>query len=769
MVDPADIARSDGKRRASSLAFRYGVALVLVMLATGVRWMIFHYDQGRSPFLVYFPVVMAVALFAGVGPAIVAICLSAISATHWLPPSAGWLEKPDDLFTLLVFLIVCGVQIVLCETFRRTRSLSQNTAAALAESEKRFRMLCESAPVGIALSRRGTLLYINPPYRRMFGYPDDMKLEGTSVLEQVAPSHREIVRENIRRRFEGEEVVTQYELVGVRRDGQEFPYIVNVGRVELENGTATVAFISDITARKRTEAALAHSESQHRAFFDIVSVGLAEAEWGGFRLLRVNDRFCSLTGYSRDQLLGLNVLELTHPDDRDREIIEREELLAEQRSYYEVEKRYIRQDGSIVWVNVSVTAVKDSEDRPVCVAAVIQDISDRKRVEQDREALLKSEQSARAAAEHASQAKDQFLAALSHELRTPLTPVLLTTSLLEAQQDLPVQVRQDLAVIRRNVELEARLIDDLLDLTRVARGKLQLHREVTDAHVLLQNAAEVCRHAPGGRIELQLPAERCTVNVDSARFQQVFWNLLNNAKKFTPEEGRIIVRSSNPDEETLRIEVTDNGSGIDPHVLPNIFDAFVQGGMEGRPKSGLGLGLAICQAIVNAHRGSISASSEGKGKGATFRVEMATVSAAKNDGDRPAAGLSEINNPIERSLSILLVEDNLSTLGIMHRILVGMGHRVSPASTVQGALELAGREKHDLLVSDLGLPDGTGYELMQTLRERYRVTGVALSGYGMEEDIRRSLEAGFSEHLTKPIDLPRLKQCLARCATARRG
>jgi two-component system CheB/CheR fusion protein len=769
MVDQAAHPKSDGKRRAATLAWRYGLALALVILATGVRWLLFRYDQGRIPFLVYFPVVIAVALFAGVGPAIVAICLSTISATRWLPDFHSSLTQPVDVFILIIFLAVCGVQVVLCEAFRRTRSWSQSTAAALAESEKRFRMLCESAPVGIALSRRGTLLYVNPPYRRMFGYGSDTNLEGTSVIEQVAPSHREIVRENIRRRFEGEDVVTQYELVGVRVDGQEFPYIVNVGRVELENGTATIAFISDITARKRTEAALAHSESQHRAFFDIVSVGLAEAEWGSFRLLRVNDRFCSLTGYSRDQLLGLNVLELTHPEDRDREIVEREELLAEQRSYYEVEKRYIRQDGSIVWVNVSVTAVKDADGRPVCVAAVIQDISDRKRVEQDREALLKSEQAARAAAEHASQAKDQFLAALSHELRTPLTPVLLTTSLLEAQQDLPPQVRQDLAVIRRNVELEARLIDDLLDLTRVARGKLQLHREVTDAHVLLQNAAEVCRHAPGGRIELQLPAERFTVNVDSARFQQVFWNLLNNAKKFTSEDGRIVVRSSNPDDQTLRIEVTDNGSGVDPHLLPNIFDAFVQGGMEGRPKSGLGLGLAICQAIVNAHRGSISASSEGKGKGATFCVEIPTVVAAEHSGDRPAAGLVDFTNAEARSLSILLVEDNLSTLGIMHRLLVGMGHRVSPASTVQGALELAEREKHDLLVSDLGLPDGTGYELMQTLRERYRVTGVALSGYGMEEDIRRSLEAGFAEHLTKPIDLPRLKQCLARCATANRG
>jgi two-component system CheB/CheR fusion protein len=713
---------------------------------------------------------MAASLFGGVGPGIVAVCLSAISATRWLAPAGSMIiERPTDLFILFVFLVVTSVQIILCEAFRRMRWSSQNTAAALEESEKRFRMLCESAPVGIALSRRGTLLYVNPPYRRMFGYRDDAQLEGTSVLEQVAPSHREIVRENIRRRFEGEDVVTQYELLGIRTDGQEFPYIVNVGRVELENGVATVAFISDITARKRAEIALAHSESQHRAFFDIVSVGLAEAEWGTFRLLRVNDRFCTLTGYSRDQLLGTNALALTHPDDRDREISDRQELLAGERSYYEVEKRYCRQDGSVVWVNVSVTAVRDANGKPVCLAAVIQDISDRKRVEQERENLLKSEQTARATAEHASQAKDQFLAALSHELRTPLTPVLLTTSLLESQPDLPPQVREDLAVIRRNVELEARLIDDLLDLTRVARGKLQLHREITDAHALLQNAAEICRHAPGGRIVLELGATRTSVNVDPARFQQVFWNLLNNAKKFTRDDGKILVRSSNPDEHLLRIEVTDNGSGIDPHLLPNIFDAFVQGGMEGRPKSGLGLGLAICHAIVRAHRGGISATSEGKDKGSLFAVEIPTSVALTHKSDGPIIESHEIDRDVQRSLSILLVEDNQSTLGIMERLLVGMGHRVSPASTVQAALELAEKEKHDLLVSDLGLPDGTGYELMQELRKRYSVTGVALSGYGMEEDVRRSLEAGFAEHLTKPIDVPRLMQCLARCAPSNRS
>lgn len=392
--------------------------------------------------------------------------------------------------------------------------------------------------------------------------------------------------------------------------------------------------------------------------------------------------------------------------------------------------------------------------------------------------LYEAEKKARAAAESASETKDHFIATLSHELRTPLTPVLAILSSLRDHPDLPAVVSADLETARRNVLLEARLIDDLLDLTRISRGKLALQEEVFFVEAVVETAVNTCRPDLEGReLELvrDLRASSAAVAGDGARLTQVLWNILKNAIKFTPDGGTITIRSRlqhHDGSDKVMIEVQDTGVGIEAKVLPRIFSAFDQGGDEiTRQFGGLGLGLAISQAIVQAHRGELVASSPGRGKGSTFTVTLPVTA---------QHGLTEKTQPFEspgsttkaggmglrtRPLRILLVEDHHDTAMILKRILASWGHTVWHATTVAEALRLAETEMNneqglDLVISDLGLSDGSGLEIMHTLSQKYRLTGIALSGYGMESDLKESMAAGFTQHLTKPLDMSQLRAAL---------
>ena len=349
-------------------------------------------------------------------------------------------------------------------------------------------------------------------------------------------------------------------------------------------------------------------------------------------------------------------------------------------------------------------------------------------------------------------AKDQFLAMLSHELRTPLTPVLATALELENEPDVRQDVRESLQMIRRNVELEARLIDDLLDLTRIDRGKVQLNFEIVDADTLLQNALEICQpeiNRKHLRPSLNLSAKKVHMRADPARLQQIFWNLFNNAVKFTPQNGQITITTTNESDGKLRVEIADTGMGIEPEALPKIFDAFEQGGRT--QSGGLGLGLAISKTLVEAHKGTITAQSAGQNKGSTFVLVFPTCAKVET---QIAPALSP-RLAARQPMRILLVEDHEDTNRSLTSLLRRRGYHVQSALTFQSALELSAKEKFDVLISDLGLPDGSGIDLIQKLVSRPPL-GIALTGFGMEQDIRKSREVGFQHHLVKPIDLNKL-------------
>jgi len=350
-------------------------------------------------------------------------------------------------------------------------------------------------------------------------------------------------------------------------------------------------------------------------------------------------------------------------------------------------------------------------------------------------------------------AKDQFLAMLSHELRTPLTPVLASALALESEPELPKDIHESLQMIRRNVELEARLIDDLLDLTRIDRGKVQLNFEVVDAHTLLQNALDICQAEIDRKHlarSLKLGAQKVHMQADPARLQQIFWNLINNAVKFTPRNGQIIIATSNDSDGQLRVEIADTGLGIEAETLPKIFDAFEQGGRT--QLGGLGLGLAISKTLVEAHKGTITAQSAGRNKGSTFTLVFPTCAKAEaRIAPAISARVSE-----RQSMRILLVEDHEDTNRSLTNLLRRRGYHVQSALNFQSALDLIAKDQFDVLISDLALPDGSGIELMRTLGSERPVLGIALTGFGMESDIHKSQEAGFRHHLVKPIDLNKL-------------
>lgn len=374
-------------------------------------------------------------------------------------------------------------------------------------------------------------------------------------------------------------------------------------------------------------------------------------------------------------------------------------------------------------------------------------------------------------AESANKAKDQFLAVLSHELRTPITPVLMTALRLGQDPDLPERLRGEIERIRRNAELQAKLIDDLLDLTRVTQGKVQLHFEAVDVHALVHQAVQVFCASNIQRKRLRCSVEDTAVEhhvwADPVRLQQVVWNLVQNAVKFTPEEGLVAVRTCNPAPGRIMIEVVDTGIGIDPEILPRLFDAYEQGGRSvGRRFGGLGLGLALAKALVTMQGGTITAFSEGLGKGAAFTLELSTTVPAPRPEDALILEDSGVYGFPRRPLRILLVEDHEDTLNVMADLLELSRHEVMRASNIESALRMAASQPFDLLVSDLGLPDGSGLDLMRQIRDKYGWVGIAVSGYGTAEDVELSRQAGFLEHLIKPVHPARLKEAIARARTA---
>ena len=534
-----------------------------------------------------------------------------------------------------------------------------------------------------------------------------------------------------------------------------------------------VGIATDITDRKyaeeERERLVRALETQHarlNAIVESIPAGIIVAEAPDGRIVMQNSKVEEVLRQPLLPPAGVSTDDHWNAYDADGRRVTSDELPLARGLRGEVVRNaeyiYHRGDGTKGWVRAAGAPVRDSHGKIVGSVAIVYDID---QVKQAEDQIRQAKQQL----ESANHAKDRFLAMLSHELRTPLTPVLALASSLAERSDLPPGLHEDLEMIRRNTALEATLIDDLLDVTRISRGKLQLNLHDLDLNDLLGNAVEICLPDTEGKqitVDLELNATRRFVQGDAARLQQVFWNLIKNAVKFTPAGGRVCVRSADLTESEIRVEVIDTGIGIDPELLPRIFDAFEQGASSiTRQFGGLGLGLAISKALVEAHQGRITAHSGGPGTGATFGVELRTVVPARTQSDRPHDGA----DAVEHRLHILLVEDHADSAKVMQRLLRKAGHDVETAPSVAAALRTfeAAETPFDLLISDLGLPDGSGHDLMRELARRPNpIRAIALSGFGTEEDVQRSLAAGFAAHLTKPVPMATLRQMITQVAGA---
>jgi PAS domain S-box-containing protein len=531
-----------------------------------------------------------------------------------------------------------------------------------------------------------------------------------------------------------------------------------------------VVFRADMTERKQQEALAREQELRLKENEALLRLAIEAADAGTFDYypqtgaLRLSDRCKELLGVSgKTEVRYEDYLNAIHPDDRHivNDTVEAV-LRPGSAGRYDIEYRTSAcGDGAERWLAEKGRAVVDESGRATRFIGTILDVTERK----NAEITL---QRAKHDAEAANRAKDQFLAMLSHELRTPLTPVLMTIASLRRQPDLTDELHHDLEVLQRNVELEALLIDDLLDLTRIAHGKLELHNDAVDIHKSLEHALNISNsdlQAKQLTIVRDYRAAEHHCWADAARLQQVFWNLVKNAVKFTPLGGQLEIRTQNDAAHHIIVEISDNGIGIDAQLLPRIFDAFEQGGRTMTSQyGGLGLGLAISKRVVDMHGGTLSAHSDGRGQGSTFTMRLAAMQTSMLDAapaflhDEPAAA---------EPASILLVEDHVDTARVLRRILEHAGFEVAHAGTVTAARELASSRRFDLVISDVGLPDGTGVELMRDLHSQYRLSGIALSGFGTDDDVAASSAAGFSEHLTKPVDWPQLRSAIDRVLAAK--
>ena len=502
-------------------------------------------------------------------------------------------------------------------------------------------------------------------------------------------------------------------------------------------------------ARRRAEeagAAIRRSEERLRAILDNSPAAIFLKDRDG-RYLLINRQGERLLGAAPGAAVGKTDRDFLPAEVAEALTAHDRQVLATGRPL-ECEEVLPQADGPHTFI-VLKSPVRDPIDADVAVCGIATDITDRQRIQGEL-------RRAKEEAEEASRARDQFLAMLSHELRTPLSPVLLAITGLCDDPSLPAELATTLELVRRNVELEARLIDDLLDVVRISRGKLPLRPETVDAHRLIRHALEICRgelDAAGLHLELDLGAARHHVAADPARLEQVVWNLVKNAVKFTPAGGAVAVRTRDGAGGTLVVAVSDTGVGIDPDALSRIFEPFEQAGAAPAQRAGgLGLGLAICRAVVAAHGGRLTATSAGAGRGSTFTVELATV-------DAPARGpamTAAIPAAPPAEQAVLLVEDHEDTLRVMDRVLRHHGYRVTAATSLAAAEQAALGAAFDVLVCDLLLPDGSGLDLPRRLGPRCPPRAVAISGYGTDRDLQASRHAGFHAHLTKPVDLATL-------------
>src|SRR5689334_18733319 len=536
---------------------------------------------------------------------------------------------------------------------------------------------------------------------------------------------------------------------------------------EENNIAGGVAVITDITARKQAEEA-AHTAYRQLAFH-VESSPLAVVEWDSdFRVSRWSVSAERLFGWKADDVIGKHVNEwrFVFADDEDAVAL----VTNRQRAGVEVQgvqrNRNYTRAGTVLFCEWYNSVLHDDRGKLVSVLSLVLDVTARKAAEDDRAALLIRERDARKHAEEADRLKDEFLATLSHELRTPLTSILGWASMIRSGEVEGANASRAIETIERNARSQARLIDDLLDVSRIITGNLRLDLHPLNLAPIVEAAIDALRptaDVKGIYIRTDILTGDCLVKGDPNRLRQVIWNLLSNSIKFTQRGGVVMInlKCVGP---TVRLTVADTGEGISREFLPYVFDRFRQAeGSISRKQGGLGLGLAVVRHLVELHGGSISAESDGLGEGSMFSVEL-PLAQERRDPARADERQREVERRRSRKGSIrldgvhvLLVEDDDDSRKLVGAMLKRYGVRVTSTKSVAEAVSVFSTDVPDLLLSDIGMPDEDGYELIRKLRalppeQGGQIPAIALTGYASRKDRERALAAGYNQHMAKPIE-----------------
>jgi PAS domain S-box-containing protein len=646
----------------------------------------------------------------------------------------------------------------------RDNTEAKLTEERLRESEERFQRLVGLSPDAIAVHAEGALLFINNAGAKLLRAEGPEQLVGRPIAELIDPDYHGLIRERIEKAKRGE-LSPPVEIKFIRLDGTELYGELASAPLLYQGRPALQAVVRDLTRRKQSEEALRESEKRFRLIFNQQFQFMAILSPEGV-LLDVNELPLRAARTTRERVLGRLFWETPWWDGLpEMQAGWPARLAAAARSdapVFSVDP-YRAADGTRV-ADASVTAVKDSGGRVEFFIVQASDITERKRVEEERERLLRE-------AQEANRLKDEFLATVSHELRTPLTAILGWAHLLRGGQVEGEAVFKALETIERSARAQAQLIDDLLDVSRIVTGKLRLDVMPVSPQSFIEPSLEAVRpaaDAKGVRLQKLIDTGVETVMGDPARLQQVVWNLLTNAVKFTPRGGRVRLSLERVNSR-VEIAVSDTGAGIPQEFLPHVFERFRQADQKtNRQHGGLGLGLAIVRHLVELHGGNVRAESAGEGSGATFTVSLPVAPVHRrvdaeervHPSARYALHAHECPERLD-GMRVLVVDDEPDARELLAEGLGQCGAEVFTASSAREALEALAGSEFDALVSDIGMPGEDGYELIRQVRALPREAGgrtpaVALTAYARTEDRLRALRAGFEMHVSKPVELTEL-------------
>ena len=644
----------------------------------------------------------------------------------------------------------------------------KRTEASLRRSEQRSRQIIDGllsfvgivSPAGILLEVNQTALkaanltaeqVIDKPFADAYWWTHNPAVQARlrhAIVEAV--SGETLRYDEVIQIKDGQLITIDFTLVPVFDEAGQLEYLIPSG--------------IDITERKQAELEVIYQRNlvqqqlaEIEAIYHTLPIGLAVLDTD-LRFQRINRALAEINGVSPEDHVGRTVREIV-PDLADgaesvlRQVLETGEPILD----FELQGETAAQPGvTRTWLE-SWYPLRDSRDRIIGINIVAQEITERKQAEQERDRLLAESEAARESAETANRVKDEFLAVVSHELRTPLNPILGWSTLLSRGKLDAQRTQRALDIIGRNAKMQANLIDDLLDVSRILRGQLSLDSQPVRLELVIQAAIETVQLAAEAKsiqIHTQLNDLPGVVLGDSDRLQQVLWNLLSNSIKFTPNGGQINVELAHADNSAL-ISVRDTGKGIPASFLPYVFDRFRQeDATSTRQFGGLGLGLAIVRHLIELHGGSVQVQSPGEGQGATFSLRLPLqLTPPGQSADSPQLSeASDLND-----LKILVVDDDADAREVTQFLLENTGVMVTTVTSASEALDQLSQNSFDVLISDIGMPDINGYELMQQVRQLPpeqggQIRAIALTAYASEIDHRQALQVGFQAHITKPIE-----------------